>query len=135
MKKLLLIAALLFFFSYSSHAQSFPGFSGGGGSSDKIYDGKIVGVIIDSISQKAVEMANIAIYNSGKEKPLDGAVTNEKGDFKFKNLKNGKYKVIISFLGYESSVVDSIEISDKRLTADIGKVFIRPRSKLLKEAV
>jgi len=133
MKKFTLLLLLFFSSLLLTQAQSLPGFGGGG--NDKIYDGKIYGVIFDSLTRKPVELANIAIYNTGSDKPLDGTVTNDKGDFKFKNLKNGKYKVVASFLGFETRTIDSIEISDNKLTAAIGKIFIRPNARLLKEAV
>ncbi len=112
--------------------QAMPGMMGGK-ASDKIYDGKISGVVTDASTSKPVEFANVVLYNSGKEKPLDGTLTDEKGSFKLKNIKNGKYKIIISFLGYKDYIADSIEISDKKLSADLGMIRFTVGAQTLKE--
>jgi hypothetical protein len=96
-----------------------PSMPSGGGSAEKIYDGKISGTVIYDVDQNPVEFANIALFKSGTPKPIDGTVTDEKGVFRLKNIKNGKYKVTISFIGFESIVFDTIEIADKKTTVDL----------------
>src|SRR5436309_2671462 len=96
-KKVLLISILIFTTSFL-FAQ-FP-MGGGGGDQNKIFDGKISGTILDKEKQKPVEFANIALYKTGSEKPLDGTVSDDKGAFKLKNIKPGFYKVSITFIGY-----------------------------------
>src|SRR3954470_7220498 len=108
--KILLVILLANLFSV--HAQ-FPGM-GGGGSETKIYDGKISGTVFDNAAAKPIELANVALYKAGATLPLDGAVTDEKGAFKLKNIKPGKYKLSVSFLGYVTRDYDSLEITDKR---------------------
>ncbi len=106
-----------------------------GGDQNKIYDGKISGIVTDAETQKPVELANVALSKAGSDKPIDGVVTDEKGNFKLKNIKPGKYKVSISFIGYLSQDFDSIEIADKKNNVDLGKILFKPNTKLLKEAV
>ncbi|MEO8148721.1 MAG: TonB-dependent receptor [Bacteroidia bacterium] len=134
MKQFLLIT--LFAVSTFSHssAQTFPGGMMGGGT-PKIYDGKISGVITDAVNQKAVEFANVALYKmSDSTKAIDGAITDEKGFFKLKDIKNGKYRIGISFIGYLTLNFDSIEITDKKTNIELGKIIFKPKSKVLKEA-
>ena len=47
----------------------------GGSQPEKIYDGKISGTVLDSLTRKPVEFANIVLFKRGSEKPLDGTVT------------------------------------------------------------
>jgi ferric enterobactin receptor len=131
MKRLLLSLCLLLFFSVV-HAQ-FPTM-GGGGSSPKIYDGKISGVVFDNADSKPIELANIVLYNTGSDNPIDGVISDEKGSFKLKNIKPGKYKVTVSFLGYVTKDFDSVEITDKKYNIELGKIPLNVNSKLLNEA-
>jgi ferric enterobactin receptor len=131
MKRLLTILIFFLFISYA-HAQM-P-MMGGGGSDTKIYDGKISGIIYDNTTAKPIELANVALYKTGSTQPLDGAVTNEKGAFKLKNIKPGKYKVSVSFLGYVTKDYDSLEITDKKYNLELGKIQLSQNTKLLSEA-
>ena len=108
MKKLPLILSLLLL-SVNNLSAQMPSF-GGGGAQNKIYDGKISGIILDSENGKPVELANVALYKSGATKPLDGTVSDEKGSFRLKNIKPGKYKVsiwhlILSLLSFVFAVL------------------------------
>ncbi|HKR03885.1 MAG TPA: TonB-dependent receptor [Bacteroidia bacterium] len=128
-----LLPVLFLLFSFNRINAQMPMM--GGGKDNKIYDGKITGSVVDSGSQKIVELANVALYKSGSEKPLDGTVTDEKGNFKLKNIKPGTYKVTVSFIGYLNQDFDSIEISDKKYNIELGKILFKPNTKLLNEAV
>ncbi len=132
-KHFLFLFILTFIFSAVSFSQVMPSFGGGG--QNKIYDGKISGNIVDAESGKPVELANIALYKTGSDKPLDGTVSDEKGSFRLKNIKPGKYKVSVSFLGYATQNFDSIEITDKKYNIELQKISLHPDAKLLKEAV
>lgn len=135
MKNSLLYLIYVLFIFCRADAQSFPGGMLGGNNTPKIYDGKISGTINDGGTQKPVEFASVALYKmSDKEKPLDGVVTDEKGFFKLKNIKNGKYRISISFIGYQTYTIDSIEITDKKSNIELGKILFKPNTKLLKEA-
>src|SRR6188768_4275294 len=114
-----------------TRAQGIPGM--GGGQADKIYDGKITGIISDSLSGKPVEFANIVLSKKGSDKPIDGTVSDDEGAFRLKNIKNGKYRLTVSFLGYKNFVIDSLEISDKKSSVDLGVVRFAPDRKMLQE--
>lgn len=108
---------------------------GFGGSAVKIYDGKITGVIVDSLTKEPVSFGTISLFEKGSVKPIDGTVTDEKGDFKLKNLKKGKYSIGISFLGYTARTIDSLVVTDRKPVVDLGKIYLTPSATLLKEAV
>lgn len=107
---------------------------GMGGSAPKIYDGKITGTILDSLSSKPVEFASVALYERGSEKPIDGVITDEKGAFRIKNLKKGNYRIGITFVGYVQKFVDSLSVTEKKPAVDVGVVRIARSATLLKEA-
>jgi ferric enterobactin receptor len=131
MKKFLLSVCIVLL-QAAAYAQ-FPSM-GGGGSDTKIYDGKISGVVFDNATAKPVELANISLFKVGTTQPTDGAVTDEKGTFKLKNIKPGKYKVSVSFLGYVTKDFDSLEITDRKYNVELGKIQMNPNTKTLSEA-
>ena len=80
----------------------------------RVWDGKISGKVIENDSRTAIEFANIGLYHSGVEVPMDGTVSDGQGNFKFKNLKPGMYMVEVTFLGFETKSIDSLEITEKK---------------------
>ena len=64
-------------------------------------------------------------------KPTDGTITEDKGDFKFSKVRNGKYKISVTFLGYDEKIVKGIEITDKQLDANLGKIYLVPQTNVL----
>ena len=97
--------------------------------------GKISGIIIDSSNQQPVEFATVALTDPGSDKPINGAVCDEKGKFAITKVSNGTYKIIVSFIGYENLVMDNVVISDKKSSIDIGNVKLNSTSKELEAVV
>lgn len=100
----------------------------------RVWDGKISGTVIEKENRKPIEFANISLYHSGVEFPMDGTVTDEHGSFKFKNLKPGMYRVEVSFLGFEASSTDSMEVTEKKSSLSAGTILLSPKNKTLSEA-
>ena len=57
----------------------------------------VQGKVTDANTNEALVFVNV--YFPELEK---GTVTNENGDFKLNNIPNGNYKVVVSFIGYET---------------------------------
>ena len=115
---------IILFFAGAASAQFPGGMTGGGSAAPKIYDGKISGIVSEKNSGNPIEFANIALYEVGKDKPADGTVTDDKGNFKLKNIKNGKYKLTVTFIGFETMTFDSLEITDKKSSVELGKIAL-----------
>ncbi len=92
---------------------------------------KITGTVVDSLTQKPVEFANVALMRADATAPLDGAVCNDKGEFTISKVAPGDYKVVISFIGFNSRVI-SVKVDDKK-DVDLGKITIAPTEQVLKE--
>ena len=71
---------------------------------------KITGYLIDSAATIAVEYTNIPLINKDSKKPIDGTMADEKGKFSLTKIAVGNYKLLISFIGFESKVIDNIII-------------------------
>lgn len=94
---------------------------------------KISGTVLDSLTRKPVEFANVALTPSSSETPIDGTICDEKGEFSLSKVAEGKYRVVISFIGFESRVIE-VSIDDKKQDVDVGSIIISPTPQIL-EAV
>ncbi len=91
---------------------------------------KIIGYIIDSAATIAVEYANIALINKNTKKPVDGTMADENGKFSLAKIASGNYKLMISFIGFESKIVDNITI-EKGKDVDLGVIKMATLTKML----
>ncbi|MFD0793565.1 TonB-dependent receptor domain-containing protein [Mucilaginibacter litoreus] len=126
MKRILLL--LIIILGCMTAKAQFP--TGGGGSS---IVGKISGTVIDSLTKKPVDYATVTIYRSGAKSPLNGVLTDDKGNFQINNLKAGKYKITVSFIGYPTKTFDPVETTLSKPDYNMGDVVLAPSAKTLKE--
>lgn len=127
MKKYLLFVLLLSF-SQLAIAQ-FPG--GWGGKKGPSIKGKIVGKIVDSLSNEDVAFATISLRKAGSEKIINGTLSEDDGKFKLGEVVTGKYDIMISFLGYEDKFLANIETTLKKPDVDLGLIRFAPSSILI----
>lgn len=119
---------VLFFASKIIFAQ-FPG--GGGGAA--VITGKISGTVIDSITKKPVDYATVALSRSGQTKSTNGSLADDKGNFKIDNIKPGKYRLTITFIGYQTKIIDPVETTNSKLDFNAGNIILSPDNKMLNE--
>lgn len=117
------------FFTLALTLFSVVGFAQGQGG-----NGKISGTVIDGSSNEPVEFATVAIIDPATNKPVDGTVCDDKGKFTIPRIPNGNYKVVISFIGYETYSQDVI-ISDRKSQIEMGTVKIGGSVTQLNEVV
>jgi outer membrane receptor protein involved in Fe transport len=122
--------------AFSAQAQMVPSFPGNrpqqpaaipGTSEDTTPrgNGKITGILTDSLSSAPVEFAAISLIEIKSNKPVDGTTTDEKGAFTISRVAPGSYKLLISFIGYKTKEVKNITI-ERRTELELGKVFLAP---------
>jgi len=75
--------------------------------SDRV-SGKIRGRAVDAMTKDPLAGANVLLLpvESGR-----GTMTNENGEFVIPNLITGVYSVKVSYMGYASTIIQSIEVS------------------------
>lgn len=95
---------------------------------------KISGVLLDSTTNKPVDFASIALINPTTNKPVDGTMADQVGKFTIAKVAVGNYKLIVSFLGYESKTF-SLNIKDKNDDQELGVIKLKPTEKVLQEVV
>ncbi|MBT8219982.1 MAG: carboxypeptidase-like regulatory domain-containing protein, partial [Bacteroidia bacterium] len=86
----------------------FPVFGQFGGQRGPSIVGKITGNVIDASSGDPVEFATVVLQVADFEKDVDGAISDVKGNFKLEDIKPGTYKLVVSFIGYETKTIEDI---------------------------
>jgi len=90
----------------------------------------IKGKIIDSSNRTPIDFANVALIKMNTETPASGVTTDEKGQFLLPQVPKGKYKLRVSFVGYNTLEIP-LNVSDKEL--DMGEIKLFEDSKSLSE--
>lgn len=131
-----IISCIIFFSAAASFGQQNPG--GGEGPYSKTHrgDGKITGIIADSETGKPIEFATASLFKINPGNPdslITGAITSSSGKFRIEQVPHGKFRLDVTFIGYNVLHKDSIVISPSSLEVDLGKLTIAPNSELLKE--
>ena len=100
----------------------------GGFSQSTGVTGKIMGVVLDSTARSVVEFATVVLIDAKTGAQKDGTTTDEKGAFKFLNLKAGKYRLSLSFIGYKTKLTSDVELTPQKPDADLGSLFLASES-------
>jgi outer membrane receptor protein involved in Fe transport len=94
--------------------------------------GKISGTVKDQESGQPIEYATVALNDPQTGSPVDGTVCDEKGRFTISRIADGKYDLVISFIGYEPHQIP-VEIRNGN-NIDVGDVRLSVKAEVL-EAV
>uniref|UniRef100_UPI0032181024 TonB-dependent receptor domain-containing protein n=1 Tax=uncultured Draconibacterium sp. TaxID=1573823 RepID=UPI0032181024 len=91
-------------------------------------NGSISGVVLDQESGERIPFASVSVFSNNSESLVGGSVSSDRGKFKIEKLKEGNYKVVVSFIGYEAETIDAVSISENKLHVNIGELTITPSS-------
>lgn len=94
--------------------------------------GRINGEVQDSSTSKPVEYAVIELL-SLENKQVNGTIADENGKFSLPEVKTGKYKLKISFLGYKDKLIPMIETTLKDPDLQLGKIKLNPQNVMIGE--
>ena len=111
--KTIIIAAILMLFSVGMQGQQI----------------QIKGEIRSAEDSQPVEFANIVLQTLDSVF-ITGTNSNEKGTFRLEKIKPGDYRLVVSYLGYETTYVSILGIAK---SIDLGKVLLQPSSVALEE--
>ncbi len=93
----------------------------------------ISGTVIDSLTRKPVEFANVALSTVSSTAPIDGTTCDANGAFALSKVSAGHYLVTISFIGFDSKRL-TVVVGDGRADVALGEIVISPTPQVL-EAV
>lgn len=88
----------------------------------------ISGKVIDETTKMPVEYASIAVYSVKDSSLITGTVSDIDGNFKISGLNTGEYYIQVNFVGFEKKETDRINISNRRLTVNVGEIALKPVS-------
>jgi outer membrane receptor protein involved in Fe transport len=89
------------------------------------------GKVADATNLEPLGYATVALMRDGNATPLQTTVTDLKGAFNFQDVPIDKYKLIISYLGYDTKTL-TFSLTTSSAT-DLGEIMITPISIQLKE--
>lgn len=96
-------------------------------------NGKITGTVLDSASKQPVEFATVALLDKNTSKPIDGTISNDKGQFTIGKVAAGTYKISVSFVGYQTVILDNITLASDRATLNLGNILLPAEVRQLSE--
>jgi len=94
----------------------------------------ISGIIINQASGKPIEYASIVLINIADSSISNGTISSADGSFILENIDKGTYHLRVYFIGYKTKIIESIEITSRRINLDLGTIQLMPSSIMLKEA-
>lgn len=121
---LFLILSVLFIITNLSFAQS----------SGNRQTGSIEGKILDLNSSAPLEFANVVLFSLTDSTQITGITTDKNGGFVLPGIKPGNYFMRISFIGYDNSNVNQIQIKNNS-KVDLGKIYLVPKEIGMKDIV
>ncbi|MEJ8803307.1 TonB-dependent receptor domain-containing protein [Pontibacter sp. H249] len=96
---------------------------------------KISGVILDADTKQPIEFATVALISVATGKPIDGTMADDKGRFTITKVAAGKYKLNVSFLGYQLQTMENVTVASDNADVNVGSVSLASDTKKLSEVV
>ncbi|MDR2042014.1 MAG: outer membrane beta-barrel protein [Tannerella sp.] len=94
---------------------------------------EVKGIIIEKESREPVEQAAVRLLNTKDSTFVQGVVSDEKGAFSVKNVRNGNYLLNITYLGLEP-VYRSLGVNGRNRSVNLGNIEMQEDAILLQEA-
>jgi len=82
----------------------------------------IIGQVTDAGNKSAIEYAYVILYSRQDSTQAGGSVTDKDGRFAVQKIRSGSYYMEVHFMGYESQIIPSIEVSRKGGNIDLGEI-------------
>ncbi len=86
-------------------------------------NGKLSGTIIESGTRTPIEFATVVLIDMGTGNTVDGTVADNKGKFSLNKIPDGRYKISISFIGFDKFERE-VEITPSRSNIDLGTITL-----------
>ncbi|MFT4601090.1 MAG: outer membrane receptor protein involved in Fe transport [Arenicella sp.] len=99
------------------------GGKGGRGGQPK---GEIFGNVKDSLSNTDVAYATIIALRQPMDKMVGGVVTSDNGSFSIPDVPYGKYNLKISFVGYDTKIIENVVLNDENNTFQLKNLILVP---------
>ncbi len=93
----------------------------------------ISGSVVDSVSRKPVEFATVALFGLTNQTPIAGDLTDATGRFSFNKVAPGRYRLRVTFIGYEDRTSDGLVLTQTDNDLNLPPLLLRTVSQTLSE--
>jgi len=94
---------------------------------------EIKGTIVGKTALNPLEYATVSLISLPDSVNVDNAVTETNGSFRFKNVPDGKYYIVVQYMGYEKKIIDGLVINEDSKIIDLGTINMQISVSDLKE--
>jgi len=94
--------------------------------------GQLTGVVLHATTKQSVEFATVALLNQTSGVVVASSVCDAAGKFSFPKVATGEYKLSVSFVGFETKVVEHIQVTASG-SAKLETILLVPTSQQLGE--
>ena len=94
--------------------------------------GIVKGKVVDKQSEEPLAFVNVKISPQGSTAVSGGTTTDMEGDFTVQGLKNGKYTLTLTYVGYKD-ITRNFEISSGHTSENFTRLYMTEDAKMLKE--
>lgn len=94
--------------------------------------GIIQGIVVDGSTQAPLDYATVSLYSVEDSSLVTGGITDETGRFSIE-AKPGAYYAEITFISYQTEVIDDIMVSTRQKSIDLGMLGLRSDATMLME--
>lgn len=101
--------------------------------SEGMAPGTIKGFVYDSLSRQPLEYATVSVVNANSGTLVTGTITDETGFFRINGVEPGSYALEVTFIGYHSKRVNSIEVEKSIRSFDAGRILLASNNRSIDE--
>jgi outer membrane receptor for ferrienterochelin and colicin len=98
-------------------------------------DGLVRGMVYDRDSKQPIEFATIALFNALDSTLVTGTITDPNGNFQASKIEEGRYYMVINFLGYEETHYSDLVIDGNNRRVNVGDIYLETSAQMLEEVV
>jgi ferric enterobactin receptor len=95
--------------------------------------GRLTGRVVHEKTGQPVEYATVALLEQATGKTVDGAVCDDKGQFILTKIGAGRYKVTVSFIGFQATTIEGVTFATGEAVVDLGLIKLPPTVQQLGE--
>jgi len=83
---------------------------------------EIKGTIVGKTVLNPLEYATVSLMSLPDSVNVDNAITETNGSFRFKNVPDGKYYIVIQYMGYGKKLIGEITVNEGSRQTDLGRI-------------
>lgn len=98
-------------------------------------NGSVKGRVLDSETKQPIELCDVILFSRDDSSQVTGTATNNEGDFILDGIRDGKYYLIVQYLGYEKKIFNNVSITNSNNSVDLGTIYLKPSSLSMQNVV